>query len=106
MATNRQQAIENQKEAYALNKDWGARAKECRYRETGDWYKWLADFPAAYFDPNGYVFFATKDNYLSCGMKIRKQKFLCPNPVLPHCLAMCVFETMACGQNVEWSFCA
>jgi len=51
MATNRQQAIENQKKAYELNEDWGVSAKERRYRETGDWYTWLEDFPAAYFDP-------------------------------------------------------
>ncbi len=48
-----------------LQKDWGVKAAQVRYRETGDWYATLARFPAALFDANGYVLFATKEDYLT-----------------------------------------
>ena len=79
MATDREKAIEHRNTALQLNKAWGVGAKQGRYRDTGDWYMRLERFPAAYFDPNGYVRFATKEEYLSIDpkkMKVAKQVWL------------------------------
>lgn len=76
--TNREQAIRNREKARELNERWGVGAKQYRYRETRDWYMWLERFPGAYFDPNGYIRFATKKDYLSAGMKIGKENCLRP----------------------------
>jgi hypothetical protein len=58
-----EKSAQNRGKAAVLNKDWGVGAVQPRYRETGDWYATLARFPAALFDANGYVFFATEDAY-------------------------------------------
>jgi len=63
MTRNAAQATENRLMGTRLNREWGVNAKQARYRETGDFYKTLADFPAALFDAHGYVCFATEEMY-------------------------------------------
>jgi hypothetical protein len=46
-----------------LNDDWGVGARHALYRKTGDWYMPLTRFPGALCDENGYVVFATKEDY-------------------------------------------
>jgi 5-methylcytosine-specific restriction endonuclease McrA len=53
----------NRDKAARLKAAWGVNAIQVRYRETGDWYSALARFPAALFDINGYVLFATEEAY-------------------------------------------
>ncbi|RAI57599.1 hypothetical protein DOO78_18565 [Roseicella frigidaeris] len=54
-----------------LNEKWRVGAAHALYRETGDFYMLLERFPGALFDTNGYVFFATEDEYLNCPHLIR-----------------------------------
>ena len=56
-----------------LNRDWRVNAKHGRYHRRGFWYGLLTDFPAAYFDQNGYVLFPTRDAYESCKQLSRDQ---------------------------------
>ena len=46
-----------------LNKRFGVGANHALYRETGDWYEELREFPGALFDANGYILFRTADEY-------------------------------------------
>ena len=46
-----------------LNEEWRVGAKHALYRETGEFYMPLERFPGALFDANGYVVFATKEDY-------------------------------------------
>ena len=46
-----------------LNEAWGVGAAQVRYSDDGHWYATLARFPAALFDANGYVLFATETEY-------------------------------------------
>lgn len=41
------------------------KVREARYREDGVWYHPIYKFPAAYFDANGVLLFATEDEYLN-----------------------------------------
>jgi hypothetical protein len=52
----------------ALNKMYGIDAKTGRYRETGDWFGRIAEFPATLWNgpPYGYVRFETEDALKSC----------------------------------------
>ena len=59
----RAKAILNRDKAERLNAEWNVGAVQARYSNDGDWYTTLARFPAALFDANGYVFFATEDEY-------------------------------------------
>ena len=69
-----EKAAQNRDKAPRLNKAWGVGAVQSRYRETGDWYLKLARFPAALFDANGYVLFATEEAYrTSPHLQIGKQ---------------------------------
>jgi len=47
-----------------LNEEWGVGARHALYHRDGTWFMPLERFPGAYFDPNGYVLFATEDEYL------------------------------------------
>lgn len=51
--------------ARKLQKEWGVEARHALYHHDGSWYHRLEDFPAALFDPNGYVRFETKAAYLN-----------------------------------------
>jgi hypothetical protein len=42
-----------------LNKEWGVGASHALYFKRGDWFHLLERFPAALFDPYGYVRFET-----------------------------------------------
>lgn len=70
----RTKASLNRDRAVSLNRDWGVGAVQVRYRETGNWYATLTRFPAALFDANGYVLFATEEEYrTSPHIRIGKQ---------------------------------
>jgi hypothetical protein len=56
-----QKAAQNRAKASDLNKAWSVGAKQCRYRETGNWYHILERFPAALFDAHGYIVFSSAD---------------------------------------------
>jgi hypothetical protein len=51
--------------ARRLQKEWGVNVRHALYHHDGSWYHVLERFPAALFDPNGYVIFETKDDYLA-----------------------------------------
>jgi 5-methylcytosine-specific restriction endonuclease McrA len=61
--TRTEKTILNRDKAVRLCKEWGVQVAQGRYRETGDWYSALTRFPAALFDANGYVIFATEEEY-------------------------------------------
>lgn len=49
-----------------LARRWGLDVRQARYRETGDWYHGLRNFPAAFLDAGGYVEFLTDAEYRRC----------------------------------------
>ena len=58
-----------------LSRKYGVYAKQSRYRETGDFYECLTQFPGALWDTDGYVLFETKEHYsrspyLQIGIKL------------------------------------
>lgn len=53
----------NRDRAVRLNELWGVSAAQVRYSDNGLWYHPLVKFPAALFDANGYVLFATEEDY-------------------------------------------
>jgi hypothetical protein len=61
----RTQAALNRDKAPRLNEAWGVSAAQVRYSDDGHWYATLTRFPAALFDANGYVLFATEEEYRS-----------------------------------------
>jgi len=50
-----------------LNREWNVGALHALYSERGLWYHVLERFPGALFDANGYILFATKQEYEDCG---------------------------------------
>ncbi len=46
-----------------LNKRWQIGAAHALYHKDGTWFNVLERFPGALCDPNGYVLFATKEEY-------------------------------------------
>lgn len=48
-----------------LNEKWGVGAKHALYHKDGKWFERLERFPGAYFDPDGYILFKTKEEYLN-----------------------------------------
>ena len=62
-----------------LNELWGVGAAHALYIHDGHWYHLLRRFPGALFDRNGYVLFATEEEYrtsrfLSIGKQISVRK--------------------------------
>ena len=49
-----------------LNAKHKVGAVQSRYREDGQWYHPLEQFPGALFDANGYVLFKTEEEYMRC----------------------------------------
>jgi hypothetical protein len=49
-----------------LNKEWGVNVKHPLYHRHGNWYHLLMQFPAALFDPNGYIVFKNENHYRNC----------------------------------------
>jgi len=49
-----------------LNREWCVNAKHPLYRKTGNQYDNLKHFPGALFDDDGFVVFATKEEYEGC----------------------------------------
>jgi len=59
----------------ALNKLWNVGAKHALYHREGCWYNNLRHFPAAPFDPNGYVRFESEDSYRTCRhLRVRRKR--------------------------------
>jgi hypothetical protein len=56
----------NRNIAQELNEQYGVGANHARYRKNGLWYHPLDEFPAAYFDANGYILFKTREDYETC----------------------------------------
>ena len=52
--------------AKKLAKQWGVPIKHALYHKDSNWYHLLTDFPAALFDPKGYVIFKTETAYRNC----------------------------------------
>jgi hypothetical protein len=46
-----------------LNEKWGIGARHALYHKEGTWFNVLERFPGALCDSNGYVLFATKEEY-------------------------------------------
>lgn len=59
----RAKATQHRDEGKRLNRAWNVGAVQARYHEGGYWYAKLSQFPAALFDANGYVLFATASDY-------------------------------------------
>lgn len=62
-----------------LNDIWGVSAAHALYIHNGHWYHRLTQFPGALFDRNGYILFATEEDYrsspyLSMGKQISIRK--------------------------------
>ncbi len=55
----------DRKTGKTLAKTWTPEAKHALYRETGDWYHQLKEFPGVLFDKDGYVVF-TRSKYRDC----------------------------------------
>ncbi len=66
-------AAANRMKAAELNKAWGVGAAHARFSYDGHWYATLTRFPAALFDPNGYIYFATEEEYRAAPLSIGKQ---------------------------------
>ena len=49
-----------------LNEEWKVGARHALYHRDGFFYENLEYFPGALFDPNGYVLFKSKEDYLNC----------------------------------------
>lgn len=70
----RAKATLNRDKAVRLNEIWGVGAAQARYSDDGHWYAALKRFPAALFDPHGYVLFETEEEYRrSPHLRINKQ---------------------------------
>jgi hypothetical protein len=55
-----------------LQREWSIPAHHVLYHHKGSWYHVLERFPGALCDPNGYVLFASKDDFDKCaGLKIK-----------------------------------
>lgn len=52
--------------AKSLQQKWGICFAHALYHHRGEWYHHLKRFPGALFDPDGYVRFATQEEYLKC----------------------------------------
>ena len=48
-----------------LKEIWEIDVKHALYRETGDWYHILKEFPAALFDKNGYIIFENQNAFIN-----------------------------------------
>lgn len=57
-----------------LNREWRVGAQHALYHKDGTWYEQLERFPGALFDPNGYVVFNTREEYVSCPYLDRGEK--------------------------------
>lgn len=49
-----------------LDKLWNVGARHALYHREGSWYNNLRRFPAALFDPAGYVLFESEHSYRAC----------------------------------------
>lgn len=57
-----EKATQNRAKAAHLNQLWKVGAVQARYRETGNWYHRLNQFPAALFDATGYILFRSEED--------------------------------------------
>src|SRR5258708_6989870 len=59
----RKKASLNRHKAAELNEKWRVGAEQPRYSHDGHWYATLTRFPAALIDANGYLVFASEEEY-------------------------------------------
>lgn len=64
-----------------LNQEWGIGARHALYRENGTWYHQLTAFPGALIDADGYILFATKQEYLQCPLLQRGKEIVVPGGI-------------------------
>jgi hypothetical protein len=64
-----------------LNRLWKVSAKQCHYHKDGHWFMPLDTFPAALFDPNGYILFRTEKDYLDCSYLVVNQRVNVPGGI-------------------------
>lgn len=50
----------------SLNDEWRVGAVHALYHKDGNWFNELERFPGALFDPNGYLLFESREQYMSC----------------------------------------
>ncbi len=62
----------DRKTGKTLAKTWYPEAKHALYRETGDWYHQLEEFPGVLFDKDGYVVFTESEFKESRELKINE----------------------------------
>jgi hypothetical protein len=49
-----------------LSKRWQLAVRQSHYRETGNWYHNLTEFPGVLWDAEGYVIFVTEKDFIEC----------------------------------------
>lgn len=49
-----------------LNRKWKVGARQARYHKDGTFYMGLNIFPGALFDSDGFILFASEDDYRKC----------------------------------------
>ncbi|MFW6145587.1 MAG: HNH endonuclease [bacterium] len=64
-----------------LNREWKINAEHALYRKTGKEYDNLKRFPGALLDENGFVLFATKQEYEQCPYLHIEKKVYVPNGI-------------------------
>jgi hypothetical protein len=70
---NRETAAANRTKAAELNEAWRVGAAHARYSYDGHWYATLNRFPAALFDPHGYILITSEEDYRAAPIQIGKQ---------------------------------
>jgi hypothetical protein len=61
-----------------LNRAWKIGAEHSLYSRDGTWYHQLTSFPGALIDANGYILFATEQDYRYCALLRIKQDVWVP----------------------------
>jgi len=64
-----------------LSRRWNVDVRHALFSRTGNWYHRLRRFPAALFDPEGYVLFETEEDYLSCSQLSINQDIWVPRGI-------------------------
>jgi len=64
-----------------LNQKWGIGARQTLFHKDGNFYECLRRFPGALFDPEGYLYFSTEEEYLSTSYLSRGIKLNVPGGI-------------------------
>jgi len=76
----RTKATQHRDRARILNEQWKVGATQYRYNDDGHWYALLERFPAALFDPAGYLLFPTEEIYKTSPHIRRGKQISVPKP--------------------------